>query len=299
MRRFTVAFHNVGICCLLVVAVVVFVQCGRRSVPPPAARCGTGFTYSISEQRCVPETLYKCSPSCDSDHLCVKQGEKFVCKPRVPSTPDGQILQCAVTCGDGQSCVNGRCVQAPCNPVCKSGEVCVNGTCSPTSECVPPCPQTGFVCVVGVCKRLCPASCAPGTSCNVDRGICEKPCTPACSNKEFCNNGKCVLIEDKDKDGFTSDRDCNDNDKTINPNAVEVCDGKDNDCDTLKDNVVPRECYDGKQGTLGVGICKSGRTACVAGKEVCKGAIVPQAKEVCDSKDNDCNGQVDDGIKCP
>jgi hypothetical protein len=36
---------------------------------------------------------------------------------------------------------------------------------------------------------------------------------------------------DEDEDGFTSDVDCNDNDYTINPDADEVCDEVDNNCD--------------------------------------------------------------------
>lgn len=37
---------------------------------------------------------------------------------------------------------------------------------------------------------------------------------------------------DRDKDGFTQNKgDCNEEDPTINPKAVEVCDGQDNDCD--------------------------------------------------------------------
>ena len=38
-------------------------------------------------------------------------------------------------------------------------------------------------------------------------------------------------IDRSDLDGFTEDMDCNDNDARINPNAEEVCDQIDNDCD--------------------------------------------------------------------
>ena len=40
---------------------------------------------------------------------------------------------------------------------------------------------------------------------------------------------------DNDGDGFSSFADCNDFDATINPNATEVCDGIDNNCDNVVD----------------------------------------------------------------
>ncbi|MBT4856845.1 hypothetical protein HON52_01505, partial [Candidatus Uhrbacteria bacterium] len=40
---------------------------------------------------------------------------------------------------------------------------------------------------------------------------------------------------DDDSDGFDSDEDCDDDDATINPDAEEVCDGVDNDCDGTVD----------------------------------------------------------------
>ena len=36
---------------------------------------------------------------------------------------------------------------------------------------------------------------------------------------------------DLDGDGYTSDEDCDDNSSAIFPNAEELCDGVDNDCD--------------------------------------------------------------------
>ena len=40
-------------------------------------------------------------------------------------------------------------------------------------------------------------------------------------------------LDDGDGDGFTADADCDDGDAAINPDAPEVCDGADNNCDCL------------------------------------------------------------------
>lgn len=56
-------------------------------------------------------------------------------------------------------------------------------------------------------------------------------------------------------------------------------------------------CYTGPLGTLDVGVCKSGvRTCGEDGSSFgpCVGEILP-SKEIRDSKDNDCNGLIDDG----
>ena len=40
-----------------------------------------------------------------------------------------------------------------------------------------------------------------------------------------------VSSTDIDLDGYTDDVDCNDRDSNVNPDAEEVCDGVDNNCD--------------------------------------------------------------------
>ncbi len=78
--------------------------------------------------------------------------------------------------------------------------------------------------------------------------------------------------------------------------AKEICDNKDNDCDTKVDEEVKQACYTGAAGTSGVGLCKDGTQTCSAGKwSACTGDVVPTI-EACDNKDNDCDGKVDDGV---
>jgi hypothetical protein len=58
----------------------------------------------------------------------------------------------------------------------------------------------------------------------------------------------------------------------------------------------PTRCYDGPDGTLGVGACKAGLRECFAGKlGACSDSVVP-GKESCANQgtDDDCDGQVDD-----
>ncbi len=71
-------------------------------------------------------------------------------------------------------------------------------------------------------------------------------------------------IADQDGDGFTpSDGDCDDTDSDVNPEAIEICDNKDNDCDDSVDEGVMNTYYKDVDGDT-YGIPDSTMDACQA-----------------------------------
>jgi hypothetical protein len=128
----------------------------------------------------------------------------------------------------------------------------------------------------------------------------------ACGDKdggEDTSEPGVYLMTDKDGDGYPIGVDCDDNAVAINPGAAERCDGVDNDCDDEvdEDGVDAPFWYADHDGD-GFGVTVYVEYACEMpeGYAAVDGdcddfdaAVNPDAIEVCDDIDNDCDTVVD------
>ena len=113
---------------------------------------------------------------------------------------------------------------------------------------------------------------------NVDEGL-ERPCSSACGD----GMEQCVV-------GVWTNCDAE------QPALTEACDGLDNDCDGQVDEGC--NCTTGETMPCGetTGECQEGVQNCIAGQwSDCTGEVASMA-EVCDGLDNDCDGNVDNGL---
>ncbi len=111
-------------------------------------------------------------------------------------------------------------------------------------------------------------------------------------------------LVDADGDGFAEDEDCDDGDATVNPDADEVCDEVDNDCDGEIDEGALLSWYldadaDGwGQDAGAVEACEapSGYVAEAGDCDDDEDTVFPDAPERCDELDNDCDDEIDEEV---
>jgi|WetSurSiteA1Bulk_404760.scaffolds.fasta_scaffold08544_2 large repetitive protein len=118
-------------------------------------------------------------------------------------------------------------------------------------------------------------------------------------------NGKDQICGDNDGDGFTTGTgDCDDTDRTIFPGAPELCDNKDNNCNSEIDENAGETWFQDADGDgWGNDVIQINSCTPPEGYVDIRGdcndndpTIHVGAVEICDDKDNDCNGEIDEGI---
>ena len=178
-------------------------------------------------------------------------------------------------------------------------------------------PQEDLTC--SACQE--DADCGEGSRCvtfDEDGGDkrCFKPCSDAGDGSEAdrCGEGAscltltddlevCVsderedcedLCYDPDGDGHgpggvcdRSDVDCDSSNSDVNPDAIDICNGINDDCDDNTDeDFTPQEC--------GEGTCLA-QSSCVDGEEqACVPQEVADNDATCDGADDDCDGSIDE-----
>lgn len=150
------------------------------------------------------------------------------------------------------------------------------------------------VCISGFCRRGERVDCNDGIKCTLDRCVeSSKSCTSVLPDKD--NDGS-FDARCEDANGNSGD-DCDDDDPEAFPGNTEVCDAehRDEDCDptTLgfrdadNDGYIDAQCCNRQD---------DGDLLCGEDCDDHKANVNPEAPEVCDFLDNDCSGDIDEGV---
>ena len=126
-----------------------------------------------------------------------------------------------------------------------------------------------------------------------------------CTDPNDYNCDGSVGWADDDGDGWAACQDCDDSDRTVNPSAIEVCDGIDNDCDATTDGptAVGVVEFFADSDADGFGNASQSTLDCTAPSghvldstdcDDTNTAVNPAATEVCNDVDDDCDGSVDE-----
>jgi hypothetical protein len=287
----------------------------------PGLMCGSTCVAALTD----PNNCGGCGLACGPAQTC-HQGQCQTC-PQGQTTCNGvcaDLMNDSGNCGtcghgcNGNACVNGVCAA----PTCSGGQTLCFGLCVDTSTDPNHCGGCGMPCKDGTCAGgVCVPTCTgAGQPCNTGLpGACSQGVTQCVGSNLVCQQSTMPSAEvcdgiDNDCNGQVDDgiggQACNTGLPGIcgfgatvcsggtlscaqtNLPQPEVCDGLDNNCNGVADEGNPGG---GLLCSTGLpGVCAAGVTICSLGAIKCVQSNLPSA-EICDGKDNNCNGQVDEG----
>ncbi len=116
------------------------------------------------------------------------------------------------------------------------------------------------------------------------------------------------FFNDEDGDGYFGYEDCDDFNPEMNPGFAEICDNFDNDCNGVVNDGVPLNTYYFDTDGDGFGEIAMPTDTCILvpppgyvdNADDCNDLaeeISPVASEICDAIDNDCNGELNNGLE--
>jgi len=277
----------------------------------------------------------KCDNKCQPGYICQKGGCVRNCQSHLEACGDKCVDlkqdavncgKCGQACGLGETCTSGKCQ-------CKQGRTSCSGSCVDLNTDVAHCGKCGQACAkgkhcsggkcvdCGPTSPKCGSSCCPGgyQCCNnqcvlikSDERHCGK-CGVTCPVGSTCCGGQCVQLQTAQnhcgKCGIT----CKANESCCGGKCVDL-QSDSNSCGTC-----------GLRCSTGEGCCKGACTptltdnkncgtcgnACGNGKGCCAGQCITyqksvklpyqgspkKATELCNNKDDDCDGQVDEQVR--
>jgi MYXO-CTERM domain-containing protein len=167
---------------------------------------------------------------------------------------------------------------------------------------------------------------ATSTDCDDTRATVHPGATETCNSRDDDCDGTVdegvgtTYYRDADGDGYggtttttgcsapsgyvATSTDCDDTRSTVYPGATETCNSRDDDCDGTIDEGVTTTYYrdadgDGYGGTSTSTGCSapSGYVATSTDCDDSRSSVYPGATETCNSRDDDCDGTIDEGVK--